>query len=69
MVLECKFKSFNNGILVGEIVNVLADESIVTNGLIDIQKLKPIAYNPCDHTYVSLGEVVGKAFSCGKNIK
>lgn len=69
MVLECKFKSFDNGILLGEIVNVMADESVVTNGAIDIKKLKPIAYNPCDHTYVSLGEVVGKAFSDGNKIK
>ena len=30
MALECKVKSFDNGILVGEIVNVCADESVLT---------------------------------------
>ena len=69
MVIECKLKSFENGILVGEIVNVSADESVVTNGVIDIKKLKPIAYNSCDHNYVSLGEPVGKAFSDGNKLK
>ena len=32
MTLECKVKSFDNGILVGEIVNVCADESALTDG-------------------------------------
>ena len=32
MALECKVKSFSDGILVGEIVNVSADESVVTDG-------------------------------------
>ena len=30
MALECKVKSFEDGILIGEIVNVNADESILT---------------------------------------
>ena len=46
MALECKVKSFDNGILVGEIVNVCADESVLTDGKIDPKKLKPIAFDP-----------------------
>ena len=69
MVLECKVKSFDNGILVGEIVNVSADESVVTNGAIDPAKLKPITYDPCNNTYIGLGDVVGKAFSDGMKMK
>jgi len=46
MALECKVISFVDGILVGEIVNVCADESILTDGQIDPKKLKPIAYDP-----------------------
>ena len=42
MALECKVKSFEDGILVGDIVNVNADESILTDGKIDPKKLKPI---------------------------
>ena len=69
MALECKVKSYENDILVGEIVNVCADEAVLTDGVIDIKKLKPIAYDPANHTYVSLGEVVGKAFSDGEKLK
>ena len=69
VALECKVKSFEDGILTGEILNVTADESVLTEGQIDIKKLKPIAYDPSAHTYVSLGEVVGRAFSDGLQLK
>jgi len=69
MALECKVKSFENGILVGEIVNVTADESVLTDGKIDPKKLKPIAFDPVNNTYMGLGEVVGKAFSDGLKLK
>lgn len=69
MALECKVKSFEDGILVGEIVNVCADESVITDGKIDPKKLKPIAYDPCNNTYVGLGDVVGKAFQDGLQLK
>ena len=69
MALECNVKSFEDGILIGEIVNVNADESILTNGQIDPKKLKPIAFDPVNHTYVSLGEKVGNAFKDGMQLK
>ncbi len=69
MVLECKVKSFEDGILIGEIVNVNADESILTDGQIDPKKLKPIAYDPVNHTYMGLGEKVGNAFKDGFSLK
>lgn len=69
MALECKVKSYEDEILVGEIVNVCADESILTEGKVDPKKLKPIAYDPVNHTYMGLGEVVGKAFQDGLQLK
>ncbi len=69
MALECKLRSFENGILVGEIVNVTADESVLTDGKIDPKKLKPICFDPVNNTYVKLGEVVGKAFSDGLKLR
>lgn len=69
MALECKVKSFEDGILIGEIVNVNADESILTEGQIDPKKLKPIAYDPVNHTYVGLREKVGNAFKDGMRLK
>ena len=55
--------------LVGEIVNVCADERILDeNGKIDLNKFSPITYDPVHHVYRKLGDVVGKAFSDGKSI-
>ena len=69
MSLECKVKSFVDGILIGEIVNVNADESILTDGKIDYKKLKPITYDPVTNDYVALGATAGKAFSDGLKLK
>lgn len=55
-------KSFEDGILIGEIVNVTADESILTDGQIDYKKLKPIAYDPVTHDYVVLGMLLERHF-------
>jgi len=68
MTLECKLKSYDENTcrLVGEIVNVSADEAILTNGKIDPEKLRPISYDPSLHGYYSLGKKVGKAFFDGK---
>ena len=69
MALECRVKSFEDGILIGEIVNVSADENVVTNGNVDPKKLKPITFDPCNNTYVALGDVVGNAFKDGMSLK
>ena len=71
MALECRLISYDEGScrLVGEIVNVSGEESILTNGKIDVAKLQPITYDPINHNYLSLGEPVGKAFHDGKKIK
>ena len=69
MALECRVKSFENGLLVGEIVNVSADESVITDGKIDPKKLRPITFDPCNNTYVALGEKVGNAFRDGMTLK
>lgn len=72
MALECKLISYDEEScrLVGEIVNVCADEKILgDDGKIDLDKFSPITYDPVHHTYLRLGETVGKAFSDGKKLK
>ncbi|MBR2354471.1 MAG: flavin reductase family protein [Clostridia bacterium] len=71
MTLECRLVKFNeDGICVGEIVNVSADESILDGeGRIDAKKLDPILYDSVTHAYWNFGEKVGKAFSDGKGIQ
>ena len=71
MALECKLVSYdeNSGYMVADIVNVCADESVLTDGKIDPSKLNPITYDPVNHTYIKLGEVVGHAFQDGTSLK
>lgn len=72
MALECKLISYDpkSCRLVGEIVNVCADERILgEDGKIDLEKFHPITYDPMHHTYRPLGAPVGRAFSDGKKIK
>lgn len=67
MTVECRLKNYDpeSCRLVGEIVNVSCDESVLTDGKIDPEKLRPITYDSANHTYRVVGEIVGKAFSDG----
>lgn len=71
MALECRLKSYEpeRCRLVGEIVNVSCDEAYLTGEKIDPEKLRPITYDPVNHTYCVVGEVVGKAYSDGLTFK
>ena len=70
MAVECKLIKFNeDGICIGQIVNVSADEGILDeNGKIDAKRLDPIIYDGVTHAYWGLGNKVGQAFSAGKEI-
>lgn len=72
MALECEMLSYDeeSEMLIGRIVNVCADESVVgADGKIDVKKLNPITYDPVHHAYLTLGEKAGNAFSDGKQLK
>lgn len=56
-------------LLKGKIVNVSADESILSDGRIDLNKFNPITYDPANHAYIALGEKIGNAFSDGKKLR
>ena len=70
LTLECELVSYDDSTeqAVGKIINVLADESILTDGKVDPTKLNAITYDPENHTYIKLGQVVGKAFSDGSRM-
>ena len=72
MALECEVISYDEEScrLVGRIVNVCADESVLgENGKVDVTKLQPITYDPVNHHYLVLGERVGQAFQDGVALK
>lgn len=70
MALECKLTKFTeDGNIIGEIVNISADESILDDGIINVSKLRPIAFEPVKNGYHVLGERVGNAFKDGGALK
>ena len=66
LTLECKVVSWSGGILIGEVMNMSADESILTNGKVDLDKLQPVVFDAASMTYRAIGKVVGKAWGEGK---
>ena len=72
MALECEVISYDAETcrLVGRIVNVCAEESVLgENGKVDVSKLQPITYDPMNHHYLVLGQKVGQAFHDGTALK
>ena len=71
LAIECVLNHVNeDGIIVGDIVNVSADESVLDEkGNVDLGKANIITYNSAQHDYRVLGAKVGNAFSDGKKIK
>lgn len=72
VAVECRLKSYDENTcrMVGEIVNVSVDESVLDeNGNVDVAKVRPITFDPFNNTYVALGEIAGKAFHDGKELK
>ena len=72
LTLECKVVTFdedeNGGArVVGEIVNMSADESILdAEGNIDLGKLQPVIFDSSTNSYRIVGEKVGDAWGSGK---
>ena len=70
LTLECEMESFEDGILVGKVVNTSIDENYLDeNGKIDVEKMQIIAFDMVSNTYRVLGDVVGNAFKDGLDMK
>ena len=55
--------------VIGKVVNVTADESVMVNGKPDMSKVNAIAFDPYTHGYYRVAERVGEAFKDGLKIK
>lgn len=71
MAVECKLINYDEKScrLVGEIVNICADEKISTDGKISPKKLCSIIYDGINHAYYVLGEKVGNTFKDGASLR
>lgn len=72
MAVECRLVSYDRDScrLVGEIVNISADERILDEtGRIDPSKFTPIVFDPVNNAYMKIGGKVGNAFKDGNALK
>lgn len=71
LTLECKLDYIDEqtGCFYGKIINILADENILTMGKVDLNKLNPLIYDPSSRSYFTIGKKVGKAFFDGNKLK
>ena len=71
LALECRFlKQTEDGNIIGEIVNISADESALDkDGKISADLMQLLSYDPVANTYRVLGQSVGQAFAAGAALK
>lgn len=71
--MECEFIEYQDGQygcgVVGKIVNVTADESVMKGDNVDISLVNAIAFDPYTHGYYKVNERVGEAFKDGLQLK
>ena len=70
LTLECVVDSFENGELIGKVLNCSVDEKYLDkDGNIDVDKMEIITFDMVNNTYRVLGKVVGNAFKDGLKLK
>ncbi len=70
---ECEFIEYQadeyGAGVIGKVVNVTADESVMNGDSVDISKVNAIAFDPYTHGYYKVTERVGEAFKDGLQLK
>ena len=73
LCLECEFVEYQDGKygcgVIGKVVNVTADESVMENGKLNMSLVNAIAFDPYTHGYYKVTERVGEAFKDGLKLK
>ena len=59
----------NHDLFIGKVVATHCDEAVLTNGVVDLEKLQPILFAMNDRSYWSIGKKLAKAWSVGKENK
>jgi flavin reductase (DIM6/NTAB) family NADH-FMN oxidoreductase RutF len=73
VTMECRLIEHvelpTHDLFVGEIVGTYADAEVLTNGVVDIAKVRPLLFDMASRKYWSLGEPVAKCWSVGKDFE
>ena len=68
--MECELlENESNWGIVGKVVNVTADETVMNGNDVDISLIEAIAFDPYTHGYYKVTEKVGNAFKDGLQLK
>ena len=73
LCLECEFIEYQDSKygcgVIGKVVNVTADESVMAGEKVDMSLVNAIAFDPYTHGYYRVTERVGEAFKDGMQLK
>ena len=73
LCLECEFIEYQDDEygcgVIGKVVSVTADESVMTDGKPDMSLVNAIAFDPYTHGYYKVTERVGEAFKDGLKLR
>lgn len=73
LCMECAFIEYQDDEygcgVIGKVVNVTADESVMNGDNVDIEKVAAIAFDPYTHGYYKVTGRVGNAFKDGARLK
>jgi flavin reductase (DIM6/NTAB) family NADH-FMN oxidoreductase RutF len=59
----------NHDVFIGKIINTFCDETVLTDGEVDIVKVQPILFVMNNQSYYGIGEKLAKAWNVGKELK
>lgn len=70
---ECEFIEYQDDEygcgVIGKVINVTADENVMSGDNVDIELVNAIAFDPYTHGYYKVSERVGEAFKDGLQLK
>ena len=71
--MECKLDRIidfeSHDVFIGEIIQTYADDSVLSDGMVDVSKLGPLLFDMSSKKYWALGGEVAKCWNVGKQLK
>jgi len=59
----------SNDLFIGELISAWTEERFMTDGSVDVEKVRPMTLTMPDNRYWSVGEHIGNAWSDGKKLR
>jgi flavin reductase (DIM6/NTAB) family NADH-FMN oxidoreductase RutF len=73
LTMECKLIQAvdlpTNSFFISEIMNIYAEDEILSEGKPDMKKMRPFLLTMPDNNYWAIGENIGRAWSAGKKLR